>query len=132
MQNFTISTCQPTDIEAARDQAVRVARETLHEPVVLSWRDDRSDAIAPEIPGSATPVPWKDYGIANGGKLEVDVGEQHHFILGEAVDFTEPHSLLTNIRANEGSTYLCVTGACTDQDLRFVQEGLGSYGGRGG
>jgi hypothetical protein len=132
MQTVTISAIHAQGIESARDQAVKKARESLTEPVVLSWRDDRTDTIAPEIPGAATPERWKDYGVANGGKLEVDVGGDYHFVVGEAADFKEPHSLFTNVKDAEGNTYLCITGACTEEDRRRINEGFGGYGGRGG
>jgi hypothetical protein len=89
MQTLTIEATDATGIEAARDVAIAKARETLNEPVVLSWRDEMSGTIAPEIPGAVTRERWKEYGAANGGKLEVDVGATYHFILGEAADFHE-------------------------------------------
>lgn len=132
MKSVIMSASEVQAIERARDQAVKKARESLKEPVVLSWRNDRTDTIAPEIPGAVTPERWKEYGVANGGKLVIDVGSDYHFILGEASEFKEPHSLFTNVTDAEGHTYLCVTGACTEEDRRRITEGFGSYGGRGG
>lgn len=132
MQTATIPATGASGIAAARDQAVRKAREVLTEPVVLSWRDDRTQTIAPEIPGAVTPERWEEYGIANGGKLEVDVGDDYHFVLGEASDFEEPHPQFSNVLDPEGNTYLCVTEACTDEDRRRIEEGFGSLGGKGG
>jgi hypothetical protein len=60
MQTVTIASAQSQGIESARDQAVTKARDTLKEPVVLSWRDDAKDTIAPEIPGAVTPERWKE------------------------------------------------------------------------
>jgi hypothetical protein len=132
MQTLNVSATQVQSIEAARSQAVAKARKSLHEPVVRSWRDDRSHTMAPEIPGAATDSRWQEYGEANGGKLMVDVGDDYHFILGEAEDFLEPHSYLTNLTDDEGNTYLCVTGACTEEDRRRIGEGFGGGGGKGG
>lgn len=132
MQKMTVSESKPQSIEAARDAAVRSARGKLQDPVVLSWRDDRRDLIAPEIPGAATPTRWEQYGEANGGRLRVDVGGDYHFILGEAADFLEPHSLFTNVEDEQGNVYMCVTGACTEADRRRIGEGFGSHGGKGG
>jgi hypothetical protein len=132
MQTMNVSESQANSIEAARDTAVRSAREQLQDPVVLSWRDDRRELIAPEIPGAATATRWEEYGEANGGRLRVDVGEDYHFILGEAADFLEPHSLFTNVEDDQGNVYMCVTGACTDEDRRRITEGFGSHGGKGG
>lgn len=132
MQAMTITASNVRSIEAARNKAVAKARETLDEPVVLSWRDDSTHRIAPEIPGAVTANRWQDYGEANGGRLRIDVGKQYHFILGEAKDYLEPHSLFTNITDDDGNTYLCITGACTEDDRRRITEGFGSFGGKGG
>jgi hypothetical protein len=132
MQAMSIAASNVKSIEAARNKAVAKARETLDEPVVLSWRDDSTHRIAPETPGAVTANRWQDYGEANGGRLRVDVGKQYHFILGEAKDYLEPHSLFTNVTDDEGNTYLCVTGACTEDDRRRITEGFGSFGGKGG
>jgi len=132
MQTITVPAAHNQGIEAARDLAAAKALKYLHEPVVVSWRDDETDTIAPEIPGAVTPERWKEYGIANGGKIAVDIGEYYHFILGEAADFEEPHSLFTNVTDAEGNTYLCITGACTELDRRRIGEGFGSLGGKGG
>jgi hypothetical protein len=105
MQTITVPAAHNQGIEAARDLAAAKALEYLQEPVVVSWRDDETDTIAPEIPGAVTPERWKEYGIANGGKIAVDIGEFYHFIFGEAADFQEPHSLFTNITDGEGNTY---------------------------
>ena len=50
----------------------------------------------------------------------------------EAKDYLEPHSLFTNITDDDGNTYLCITGACTEDDRRRITEGFGSFGGKGG
>jgi hypothetical protein len=131
MQAVSIQTKQPESLEAARDRAVTRARETLSDPVVLSWLDDRIHRAAPEIPGAVTETRWIEYGESRGGRLKVDVGDAYHFIVGEAKDFLEPHSLFTNITDEEGNTYLCVTGACTEADRRRISEGFGSGGGKG-
>lgn len=132
MQTMKFSDSQISSIEAARDAAVRCSREALQEPIVLSWRDDRRKLIAPEIPGAVTEARWEEYGESHGGRLRIDIGDSYHFVLGEASEFFEPHSLLTNITDEQGDTYLCVTGACTEQDRRRIGEGFGSYGGKGG
>jgi hypothetical protein len=132
MQTITVPSAHPKGIAAARDFAVAKSHEYLAEPVVLSWRNDETETIAPEIPGAVTPERWKEYGVANGGKVEVDIGEDFHFILGEAAQFVEPHSLFTNVTDADGNTYLCVTGACTSEDRRRIGEGFGSFGGKGG
>lgn len=132
MQIVTIPPPQAPGIEAARDEAVNKARESLTQPVVLSWRDDRVDRIAPEIHGAVTPERWEEYGIANGGKLEVHVGNDYHFILGEAADFESPDQVFSNIVDAEGNTYFCINETCTEEDRRRMNEGFGSFGGIGG
>ena len=132
MQTQSVPSPRSRGIEAARDQAVNKARESLSEPVVLSWRDDENNLIAPEIPGAATPDRWKEYGMANGGRLEVDVGRDYRFILGEAADFEGQDPAFSNVTDADGNTYLCLTEACTEKDRRQLGEGFGSAGGKGG
>jgi hypothetical protein len=132
MQTVTASPPKKQGIEAARDQAVTTARESLTQPVVLSWRDDKTNLIAPEIPGAVTPQRWEEYGMANGGKLEVHVGDDYHFILGEAADFEQPQDQFSNILDAEGNAYFCLNEACTEEDRRRINEGFGSFGGIGG
>jgi hypothetical protein len=132
MQTITVPSAHPKGIAAARDFAVAKSHEYLAEPVVLSWRNDETETIAPEIPGAVTPERWKEYGVANGGKVEVDIGEDFHFILGEAAQFVEPHSLFTNVTDADGNTYLCVTGACTSEDADASARDSAASGARAG
>jgi hypothetical protein len=123
MQTLTLSPTQPPRIQSARDQAIAKARESLREPVVLSWRDLRAGRIAPEIPGAVTPDRWKEYGIANGGALEIDVGEDYRFILGDSADFEGPEMRLSNLHDAEGHDWLCLGDPCTEGLRRPLADG---------
>jgi len=113
MQTLSITDGRPMNLEAARDQAVAKAREQLPDPVVMIWR--RADGtIAPRIPGANTAQRWRDHGAANGGVLEVVVGDDYRFIIGDANDYERPDLSLASIVDDRGSTYFCVRDACTD------------------
>ncbi len=79
----------PTDFSDARRAAFGKAAEKLSQPVIIAWKDDKTDRFAPEIPGGKGDR-WHDYGESNGGKLELNVGHDFHFIFSEAADFEEP------------------------------------------
>ena len=69
MQTATVPAADASRIEAARDRPILKSRGALTGPVVLGWRDDRTQSIAPAIPGAAvTPGRWDEHGIAIGGK----------------------------------------------------------------
>lgn len=132
MQTLSISDTQAQTIEAARNEAVAKARQSLEQPVVLSWRNDRDGRIAPDIPGAATEDRWRDYGVSNGGQLEVNVGHDFHFILADAANFEEPDLHFANLRDEQGTTFFCVREACTEEDRRALGEaefGGGTGGG---
>ncbi|MEJ2687102.1 MAG: AF1514 family protein [Gammaproteobacteria bacterium] len=117
------------DFNQARRQAVSKAREQLQDPVVVAWKDDNRDQMAPEIPGGVGNR-WHDYGENFGGKLEMNVGDSYHFIFSEVGDVEEPDLKLSNVREEDGTTFLCLTEACTDDDRRRIGEEYG--GGLGG
>lgn len=129
MQTLNLPLDKPTDFSNARRQAVGKAGEMLSDPVIIAWKDDKSDRFAPAIPGGKGDR-WHDYGESNGGKLELNVGDEFHFIFSESSDFEEPDINLSSISEKDGTTILCVNNACTDEDLR--QLGHFAGGGIGG
>jgi hypothetical protein len=118
-----------TDFYGARRQAVSKAGEILSKPVIIAWKDDKSGRFGPDIPGGVGNR-WHDYGENYGGKLELEVGDDFHFIFSEASDFEEPDLNLTSIQEHDGTSILCVNNACTDEDLRKMGHFAG--GGVGG
>lgn len=125
METINVS-ANPNDFTQARREAMGKASEKLSEPVIIAWKDDKADRFAPEIPGGKGDR-WHDYGESNGGKLELNVGDDFHFIFSEAADFDEPDINLSSINEADGSTILCVNNACTAEDL----ERLGHFAGGG-
>jgi hypothetical protein len=118
-----------TDFYAARRQAVNKAGEVLSNPVLIAWKDDKTGHFGPDIPGGVG-LRWRDYGENYGGKLELGVGDNFHFIFTEASGFEEPDLNLTSIEERDGTTILCVNNACTDEDRRKM--GYFEGGGVGG
>lgn len=120
---------QPGDFLAARRQAAGKAGEILSDPVIVAWKDDKTGRSGPEIPGGASDR-WHDYGESNGGKLELTVGDDFHFIFTEAAEFESPDLNLSSISESDGTTILCLNDACTDEDLERM--GYFKGGGMGG
>lgn len=118
-----------TDFSEARRRAVSKAGEILSDPVIIAWKDDKADRFAPEIPGGKGDR-WYDYGESNGGKLELTVGDNFHFIFNEASDFEKPDLNVSSIAEDDGSTILCLNDACTEEDRRRM--GYFPGGGIGG
>jgi len=107
---------QVPDFKYARQQAVAKARDLLSEPVIVAWKDDNAKKFGPEIPGGKGER-WHDYGQSHGGKLEMTVGNKYHFIFAETGDFEATDLELSNIEEN-GSVFLCLNSACTEEDRR--------------
>lgn len=119
----------PLDFMDARQKAVKKAVEILPEPVIVAWRDDKTGQSAPEIPGGS-PTRWHDYGENYGGQLELTVDKKYHFIFSDASAFTTPELALKNLTTDDGTEFLCLTDACTEQDRRKLGESS-YYGGIG-
>lgn len=118
-----------SDFSEARRLAVSKAGEILSDPVIIAWKDDKAHRFAPEIPGGKDDR-WHDYGESNGGRLELSVGDEFHFIFTEAKDFDAPDLNLTSIDEEDGTTILCLNDACTEEDRRKM--GYFAGGGIGG
>jgi hypothetical protein len=101
----------------------------LSKPVIIAWKDDEKNRFAPEIPGGKENR-WHDYGENMGGRLELTVGNNIHFIFTEAEDFEEPDLNLTSIEESDGNTILCTNNACSEEDR--MRMGYFSGGGIGG
>lgn len=113
----------------ARLQAVGKASEILSDPVIIAWKDDRAHRTAPEIPGGKGDR-WHDYAENNGGKLELNVGDDFHFVFNEASDFEAPDLNVTSVIEGDGTTILCLNDACTEDDRKRM--GYFPGGGIGG
>jgi hypothetical protein len=130
METINISAKTATsDFSEARRLAVSKAGEMLADPVIIAWKDDKAHRFAPEIPGGKDDR-WHDYGESNGGRLELSVGDEFHFIFTEAKDFDSPDLNLTSIDEGDGTTILCLNDACTEEDRRRM--GYFPGGGIGG
>lgn len=129
METINISHDSSINFQQARREAAGRAGENLQDPVIITWKDDDSGQIAPDIPGAA-PDRWEAYAETNGGKLEVNVGDKFHFVFTEAVDFDEPEINVATLVEQDGTSILCTKGACTEQE----REKLGYFkgGGAGG
>ena len=117
------------DFNQARHAAVGKAGEQLRQPVIIAWKDDGKGQLAPEIPGAAEDR-WQDYGKNFGGKLEVNVGDDYHFIFSEAADFDEPDINVATLVEKDGTSILCTKDACTEQEKQKL--GYFAGGGTGG
>lgn len=106
-----------TDFSQARRQAVGKAAEIMSDPVIIAWKDDKTNRFGPQLPG-ASKDRWHDYGESNGGTLELSVGDSFHFIFTEASGFDEPDLNISSIPEDDGTNILCLNDACTEDDRR--------------
>lgn len=113
---------QAPDFNYARQQAVNCARDMLSEPVIVAWKDDGANRFGPEIPGGKDDR-WRDYGESHAGRLQMTVGEKFHFIFAETADFDAVDLELSNIEGDDGSVFLCLNAACTEEDRRRLDDG---------
>ena len=117
------------DFSEARRQAVNQAYDMLNDPVIIAWKDDQAQKYGPEIPGG-NEERWHDYADSHEGLLELNVADAFHFIFIEAADFEEPDLNLTSISEDDGTTFLCLDNACTEEDRQKI--GYFPGGGMGG
>ena len=117
------------DFKQARRQAAGKAGELMKEPVIITWKDETNGMAAPEIPG-ASQQRWQDYAENFGGKLEVNIGDQFHFVFSEAENFDTPDINVATLTEQDGTRILCTEGACTEQERQAL--GYFAGGGTGG
>lgn len=127
MQRIALHDQQVSNFGQARRVAVDKAGEFLARPVIVAWKDDQNGRFAPEIPGGMGDR-WHDYGESNKGVLELEVGDAFHFIFTDAEGFEEPDLNLATLEDN-GTRFLCLNDACTEEDKQklgyFPGGGLG-------
>jgi hypothetical protein len=128
MQRVALPDNDLTGFSQARQAAVDKASEMLGRPVIVAWKDDTNGQSAPAIPGGKGDR-WHDYGESNEGVLELQVGDSYHFIFTEADGFEEPDINLVSLDDN-GTKFLCLNDACTEEDKQKL--GYFSGGGLGG
>lgn len=118
MQIISINTKKSSnDFVEAREHAVAKAEQSMKEPVIVAWKDDKTGRFAPDIPGGKSDG-WHAYGENYGGELELDVDSDYHFIFANAADFDKPDINMTSIPRKEGGYLLCLNDACTEEDRR--------------
>lgn len=115
-----------TNFGEARQQAIRKAKKILNDPVIIAWKDDQTKKYGPEIPGG-TEDDWQEYADSHEGKLELKLGDAFHFVFVEAADFEEPDLNLSSIPEEDGTSFLCLNNACTEED----RQRLGYFPGGG-
>jgi hypothetical protein len=118
MYTISIPAKEPSiNFLAAREQAVDKAEEVLSEPVIVAWKDDKTGRFGPEIPGGVGNR-WHNYGENYGGKLELTVGNNYHFIFTDSAQLDKPDINLYSISKEKGGYFLCLNEACTDEDRK--------------
>ncbi len=125
MQRIALQDKTVSNFSQARRAAVGKAGEMLTRPVIVAWKDDTNGKSAPAIPGGKGDR-WHDYGESNEGVLELEVGDAYHFIFTDADGFEEPDINLATLDDN-GTTFMCLSDACTEED----RQKLGYFPGGG-
>jgi len=98
--------------QAASLLAKEVAKDNqMKDPTIMSWhRSSRLGETAPFYDGANTETWWEKYGEGNGGRLEVEVGDDYQFILMDARGFETVGDMpLRHLTDRDGNQYLCYT-----------------------
>lgn len=99
--------------QAASLLAKAVAKENqMKDPTIMAWhRSGKSgEEMAPFYAGANPDTWWEKFGEGNGGRLEVDVGDDYQFILMDARGFETVGDMpLRNLTDHDGNQYLCYT-----------------------
>lgn len=104
------------DFDMAREMALVKARSNdLRQPAILSWHQLSTHHFSPGFEGADETTWWSKYGEANGGRMNVSVGDDFEFILTESGGFETPHDLpIRNLRDVAGNEFICQTGLLDD------------------
>ena len=100
------------DFQAASLLAKDAAKANqMKDPTIIAWhRNSRLGATPPYYDGANPETWWAKYGEGNGGRLEVDVGEDYRFIMMDARGYETVGDLpLRNLTDRDGNPYLCYT-----------------------
>lgn len=113
MKNIHIDYRGPEhDFQAASMLAKDAAKENqMKEPTIISWhQSSQLGAMPPYYDGANPETWWEKYGEGNGGRLEVDVGDDYQFIMMDARGYETVGDLpLRNLTDDKGNPYLCFT-----------------------
>lgn len=96
------------DFNTASKLALAYARKEIIEPFMVAWQDRNSSRMSPVLTGCKSNFCWHDYGMTQGGKLELFVNGEYDFIFADSrnVEAGEPNPV-TNIKDAWGNGYLC-------------------------
>jgi hypothetical protein len=100
-----------TSFQVARSMALGVAMDhQMRDPTIMSWHRQGDPDTSPAFDGGAPDAWWEKYGTGNGGRMQVDVGDEYGFILMDARGFeTVGITPLRNLSDSHGNDYLCLT-----------------------
>jgi hypothetical protein len=104
------------DFDMAREMAlIRARGEAMRQPAILSWHQLSTHTFSPGFDGADEATWWKKYGVANGGCLNVSVGDDFEFILAETGGFETLHQIpIRNLTDAAGNEFICQTGMLDD------------------
>lgn len=111
------------------NSASRIAKDVAREnrmldPTIVAWHQTSSGEASPPLYEGASPDTWwKKYGEGNGGRLEVDVGEDFQFIMMDARGYEKPGAIpLRSLTDAQGNEYLCLTPLLGKKDAMPTRE----------
>lgn len=111
---------QGNDLNFAK--ALQLARgaameQRMQEPAVLAWHQRSSHAMSPSYDGADPGSWWEKYGAGNGGRLEINVGDEFDFVVTETRGFETVDQLpIRNLVAQDGQEYICLTPMLGDSN----------------
>ena len=99
------------NFESASLLAKNVAKENqMLDPTIMAWHKGSGQDM-PALYDDADPeTSWAKYGAGNGGKLEVNVGNDYQFIMMDTSGYEKLGEMpLRNLSDGQGNEYLCLT-----------------------
>jgi hypothetical protein len=99
------------NFQGASILAKQIAKENdVREPTIISWHTQSDQHMSSYYDGANPDSWWKKYGEGNGGKLEVDVGDEYQFVMMDAQGYETLGDMpLRNLSDSSGNQYLCYT-----------------------
>ena len=99
------------NFQSASILAKQIAKENeVKEPTIISWHTQSDQHMSPYYDGANPDSWWEKYGEGNGGKLEVDVGDEYQFVMMDTQGYETPGDMpLRNLSDSSGNQYLCYT-----------------------
>ena len=102
--------------DLASQMALTKARASaMRQPAIVSWHQHSSRGFSPSFEGAEEQSWWAKYGVANGGRMAVSVGDDFEFILTETGGYETLQGMpLRNLKDESGNEFVCLSPMLDD------------------